>query len=601
MKGHAKIELTNVKTGEVQVIEDDNIVTNLLRDMYQMKCLQIRDTFAHTIDATLTNYDSENNNRSHTPYTEYGGLIMFKEQLEADPDKYYPEEQATMVAHASDDTYSGVDLTRGSFNSNLSSYNINEGKVTLVWDFNMEQGNGTIGTVCLCNHVDGKIGYGSKYTAENTNNAKAPFYHHSNRQTYPNRALACVSHTHNFPVDSAYTYLGIAPIVTPVYLDYENNRLIFMYLGLLDSEYVFFSADIDASSVNPLTVKAYGSAEYTTDGFQRDYLNNVISHTVPVNRVVKSAYSAASYPHGSNRCNPSISKTKTMAGLDFKGNFWYSNEVVINDGYAGEYSDNIGASYPKTDYAWCWRNNTEKVFNKLDLSTMEVTEYKVTNATGHDICRNGGYVSSYCFLSDLCVIDNYMFIRDNTRLLAINLENNSDVHEVTWEDGTPVSLYASSYEDKPGVFCNEQRSSNDYLYNYGWAVNVFGNALIFNVSGGFYPVENSWTDSYMCIVRTTDFVAQKLSAVRKAGFSITNSSGDRNRGSTVAVPVGHNLVMSPGQSNGSNWTTTSKYVAGYAGIFHAYNPMGLITINTLAEPVTKTADMTMRITYTLTT
>ena len=34
LHGHAKIELTNVKTGEVQTIEHDNMFTNALNDMF---------------------------------------------------------------------------------------------------------------------------------------------------------------------------------------------------------------------------------------------------------------------------------------------------------------------------------------------------------------------------------------------------------------------------------------------------------------------------------------------------------------------------------------------------------------------------------------
>ena len=32
LKGHAKIELTNTNTGETQVIEEDNFITNLIKD-----------------------------------------------------------------------------------------------------------------------------------------------------------------------------------------------------------------------------------------------------------------------------------------------------------------------------------------------------------------------------------------------------------------------------------------------------------------------------------------------------------------------------------------------------------------------------------------
>ena len=594
MKGHAKIELTNVKTDEVQVIEEDNIVTNLLRDMHQMKCLQLLDTFAHTVDTTLTNYDSENKNRSHTPYTEYGGLIMFKEQLEADPDKYYPEEQATMVAHASDDTYSGVDLTRGSFNANLSSYNINEGKVTLVWDFNMEQGNGTIGTVCLCNHVDGKIGYGSMYSAESTNNAKAPFYHHTARRHNMNPMVG-ISKTHYFDTESTYTGIGETPGFYPVFLDYENNQIVCMALGIVDNSYLFVIADADCSSINPLSVKSYGNSEYSQSTFCRDYLTVRDVVSVPVNVVVKALKSISRDNYKpTDCCCQYTQRVKTMAGLDYQGNFWFANDVVINEGLGYEYSTSY--QLPKSDYAWNWRTGSEMIFNKLNLSTMETTEYKVTNTTGADIIRNGGYWSYWDYLSDLCVVNNHLFVRSGSGLYAINLDNNSDVKQVMLADGTPLKLYSTVADTDPYTHGNCP-SYTSKAKNCGWALNVLGNNLIVNVSGGY----NCGTEGYMYIVRTTDFTARKLSAVQLPKFSKYQNTGDRNRGDFVGIPVDRNLVMGAEMSMGTNWTATSKYLTlQLTNILHSYNPMGLITINTLAEPVTKTADMTMRITYTLT-
>lgn len=598
MKGHAKIELTNVKTGEVQVIEEDNIVTNLLRDLHQIKCLQLLDTFAHTIDSTLTNYDSENANRPHTPYTEYGGLIMFREQLEADPDKYYPEEEVTMTAHASDDAYTGVDLTRGSFNTNLSSYSTKEGSVTLVWDFNMEQGNGTIGTVCLCNHVDGKIGYGSMYSPESTNNAKAPFYHHTARRYNPHYSPVAVNHTHYFSLESSYTRIGEVPYFVPVFLDYANNQLVFMATGIVDNSYLFVRADIDGTSIAPISYKQYGNSSYDQSRFHRDYLTIRDEMLIPVNVVVKTLTSASSDSYRPTDCCCQYSqRVKTMAGLDFQGNFWFANDAVINEGLGYEYSQSASYQRPKSDYAWNWRAGSEMIFNKLNLSTMETTEYKVTNTTGADIIRNGGYWSEYDFLSDLCVVNDYMFIRDGSKLYAINLNNNSDVKQVMLADGTPLKLYSTVADTDPYTHGNCP-SYTPKAKNCGWALNVLGNTLIVNVSGGY----NSGTEGYMYAVRTTDFTARRLSAVQLPRFSVRNNTGDRNRGDTYAFPVDRNLVLGVSYTQGSNWTSTSRYMTLEAtDLYHAYNPMGLITINTLAEPVTKTADMTMRITYTLTT
>jgi hypothetical protein len=406
-----------------------------------------------------------------------------------------------------------------------------------------------------------------------------------------------ISKTHYFDTESTYSKIGETPGFYPVFLDYENNQIVCMALGVVDNSYLFVIADADCSSINPLSVKSYGKSDYTNNAFCRDYLTIRDAVSVPVNVVVKSLASLSSDDY-KNRCCQYARRVKTMTGLDYQGNFWFANDVVVNEGLGAEYSttSNTYTKFSKSDYAWNWRAGSEMIFNKLNLSTMEITEYKVTNTTGADIIRNGGYWSYWDYLSDLCVVNNHLFVRSGSGLYAINLDNNSDVKQVMLADGTPLKLYVSAEENHPYTYGNCP-SHNSKALNCGWALNVLGNTLIVNVSGGF----NCGTEGYMYAVRTTDFTARRLSAVQLPKFSRYQSSGDRNRGDIVAIPVDRNLVMGADMSVSSGWTDTSKYLTlQLTSILHSYNPMGLITINTLAEPVTKTADMTMRITYTLT-
>ena len=605
MKGHTKIELTNTKTGEVQTFEEHNIVTNWMRDANQIQFPWVCDSFKHAKDLTITGYSTEDTNSARTPFTDFGGVLLFTEQLEENPDNYYPTGTVTMVGHASSDTYSGVDLTRGSFNDNLSSYNLEKHVATMVWDFGLEQGNGTIGTVCLCNHVDGKIGYGSKYYAEDTNLGKAPFYHHAGI------GGLSMSFTLRYRVDASETrqcayYAGFFP----VYIDRDSNKAIFMMNCLANNNFVFAVADIDASSVLLLDYNyRSGNTLYHSRSSKRTQY-----FEVPVNVSYTTANNYTSL--GSDQYFIPFNRLMMFAGLDYQGNFWFSRDAYV-----------YTASSNSSDLSRCfnWTSGTAKTFVKVNLKTLETTEYEVTNTAGTIFRANQGYATNYFgYLADLCVVNNYMFIKDiNGNLYAINLNNNADVHRVKLGDESEadVTLYCAT-----GTY--PESNATVYYANgnrRGWVVDVLGDKIIFNRYGGLTYWHYDGTvhvDGVMYILDTNTFTAKPLCAPAKPCCMPNPSTG-----STTSVPQNRNsgrhhlpcLTDSPvrfafelfAQTGSYNtetdfsasyvWDASNKYVDSSVVVSgYGYRPMGLLTINRLSEPVTKTADMTMRITYTLT-
>lgn len=607
MKGHTKIELTNMKTGEVQTFEDHNIVTNWLRDAHQIQFPLAVDSFRHTKDLTITGYSTEDMDSPRTPFTDFGGLILFKEKLDADPDNYYPKGTVTMIGHASDDAYTGIDLTRGSFNDNLSSYNLEERTATMVWDFGMEQGNGTIGTVCLCNHVDGKIGYGSQYYAEDSNSAKAPFYHHAGT------GGMAMSFQLKYNIDPTETRgSSYAQGFFPVYVSNEDNKAVFMLNCLANDNLVFAVCDIDASSVLPMDyIYRSGDTMYHYDASRRTQFVEI-----PVNvhhGAYGSGYNSGPYKsHGEQYYFTQFGKLMMLSGLDYQGNFWFAQHAYTHSG--------SGVSDTSYNRIFNWATGTAMQFTKVNLRTLETTEYSVYNTTGAAIRINQGYSSNYFgHLSNLCVVGDYMYLRGNdTKLYAINLQNNSDVHVIKLDDGTdaPVTVYQYSSENSTDVSASEG-------YRRGWLVDVLGDKIIFNRSGGllyYYRDSTSHSDGNMYILDTKTFTCKPLCAVQKPCCAPSPSTGsstsvpnNRNTGTYHLPCVTDSLVRFCFQfyyySNGSSssfnvstaWGDTEKYLTSTVNLSsYGYPPMGLLTINTLSDSVTKTADMTMRITYTIT-
>jgi hypothetical protein len=165
MKGHTKIELTNVKTGEVKVIEDDNLVTNAMAKMIETTpycgCTGTYNIFSKSsplIDKLC------------------GGLLLFSEPIEEDPNKYTTPKNIKIVGNARMNYASGQDVPEfGAYNAEESTWNPDTGERKYVYDFSTSKGNGTISCVALTNPFLGYFGtgnYSGKFeslTVENVN------------------------------------------------------------------------------------------------------------------------------------------------------------------------------------------------------------------------------------------------------------------------------------------------------------------------------------------------------------------------------------------------------------------------------------------------
>lgn len=136
LKGHAKIELKNEKTGKLDVIEHDNMITNGLNNIL----------------ATATSmFSTEDLNSQYFPLNNkgMGGLLLFQNTLDESADNtLIPlEENNPLIGYASNDINSGTDTKRGSRNL-TESIKLDNG-YKFVWDFTTSQANGQISALAL--------------------------------------------------------------------------------------------------------------------------------------------------------------------------------------------------------------------------------------------------------------------------------------------------------------------------------------------------------------------------------------------------------------------------------------------------------------------
>lgn len=158
LKGTTRIELTDVHTGEVEVIEKPNLVTNAIPDLLQLN------PDGYLFDGR---YNLSDDLLPICPNA-IGGILLYGEPLEEDPAKYYAPESNPLIGYSSNNVNSTTDAKRGSLNLNESGQLDDGTGYRFVFDFGTSQGNGNIASLGLTSKYGGVAGYGSEYNATST-------------------------------------------------------------------------------------------------------------------------------------------------------------------------------------------------------------------------------------------------------------------------------------------------------------------------------------------------------------------------------------------------------------------------------------------------
>lgn len=143
LKGHTKIELTNVNTGEVEVHEDNNLVTNAVARTLDMMFLGGNPSNVDDILPIYTNMTS--------------GILLFQNTLTEDINNMAipsPTENP-IIGYASNTVNTGTNTYLGS--ANLTETVALDNGYKYVWDFNSSQAIGTISAVALTSKYSGLL------------------------------------------------------------------------------------------------------------------------------------------------------------------------------------------------------------------------------------------------------------------------------------------------------------------------------------------------------------------------------------------------------------------------------------------------------------
>ena len=232
LKGKSVIELTDVRTNKKEIYEDENLITNAVPDLLRLNPMGLMYPMG---DSRITQYEKE-----IFPIATkcYGGILLFEDKLEEDPNKIFAPSDNQIIGYASNDVNSTDAPRRGSANLNESTPLENGYK--FVWDFSTSQANGRISSLALTHYRGGKHFYGDTH-------GKDPFL-----------LLNKISLWKNREVSDAYNGC--------VEIDVENNTLVSIWpLDNKSIELVKLKEPFTSIGLNdPIYTKGYKAEERIT-------------------------------------------------------------------------------------------------------------------------------------------------------------------------------------------------------------------------------------------------------------------------------------------------------------------------------------------------
>ena len=158
IKGKTTFELTDVNTGAVEIIEEENMITNGLQDF-----LTTYGMFGSNLLKSLGS--------SQLWTSLVSGLFLFDSRLDEDVNNTFMPAGVKMIGCGSKDVANSGTVTElGSYNATESGVQ-GDGSIKLVYDFSTQQANGTISCACLTSGIGGYVSMGcasGRYYSENT-------------------------------------------------------------------------------------------------------------------------------------------------------------------------------------------------------------------------------------------------------------------------------------------------------------------------------------------------------------------------------------------------------------------------------------------------
>lgn len=161
LKGKTTIQLFDAKTGKLtDEVTKTNLITNAVRNALGGAYNQLAsgNMWSGGMDYIRSLYDLPTD--KNFAQALYGGVLVFSQPVTEDVDHCLPsiEEIKSFIGCANQSASNTGNSFRGSINSGESE--VGADYVKFVWDFNTDQCNGDIASICLTSDCGGAVGYG---------------------------------------------------------------------------------------------------------------------------------------------------------------------------------------------------------------------------------------------------------------------------------------------------------------------------------------------------------------------------------------------------------------------------------------------------------
>lgn len=546
-KGKSIIELTDVNTGEVEVHEDENMVTNALAtvlselmrgNIYNLFCY--RDSLSNNV----INRMSKITKLGIFPLYNYGigGIFLFEQPQTENVNNIYPNGLTSLTGYASNHS-NGVQLDKKLGSMDLTNSGPIENGYKFVWDFTTEQANGVISALALTTAAAGRVGLGSEYSL----GSDTEIIKNGNSVTIPEN-LSCTfipclqSYLTSYSGNNSIFYQSVTDKFSSygciVKFDFENR--IFISCRCVDTSvilveyYKFYDDILDPNYDNNLNFKLL-------DSFEVHFEENLFSFST----------------------SAGLSSTHSAIFEDA------SNDNIIWH-FACAYNSNTKIMY----YRWAKINLSEKTGTTGTFEFSSNYEIRVgeTNYTAKSSSESS--FRSYPYYKKF---DNGFGWYDYIHSFSIVWHNKLFIYSMY---GTNIEIYKISLDtfSIDAVYTMPSRvSSDDGKSNCNYFMLIKSSDILYCPQGYFDSEEN---------------------------FHYVNDGGG-----TIYLDNNNYVLFCRGrrfEHNGIIYCFNYMYTNGFGGATlqasfekFIYTPM-LHTINNLSSTVQKTVAKTMKITYTLT-
>lgn len=414
--GRCRITLEDVRTKHREIVETKNLVTNAIARIFETNIFGSMD------------FDNLQPMKKL-----FGGILLFTDQLTIDADNIFPQNQSInrMIANAGQTAYSGTggSMTRGNPNDIATIIDAANSQIKFVWDWTLENGNGTISSAALTSAAGGDVGLYPDGTASlyGVYGSKPSFSTRGIGNTYD------LAKSARYPVMIKSDGNGVSVFVSGDTLTEQVVRFPFVRPCLIESPGIFDASNYTIVSSRSATLSRSFTNSYIQIGqdasnyyvMERDSADNTKLYVDIVSKTDMSVTARVITISGATLARQQMTSSRQLNGIVSNGFiYWVSGADA-------------------------------KTFVKINISnTADVTI--LTSSLSANISQND---TPFCVSSGMILGRNYFINGDYVYPVAIRAQRSNENFL-----NNAFDVYAM-YKNSPMLF-QMPASNDDATYNY---------------------------------------------------------------------------------------------------------------------------------------